>query len=54
MCVGHLPGQPALPVMTTGLLRGMSRLMFLRLCSRAPRIRITSSGMGETEYRNGR
>src|SRR5690242_19138977 len=30
--------EPDSPVMTTSRSRGISRLMFLRLCSRAPRI----------------
>src|SRR6185312_5916834 len=36
--------EPETPVMTTNRLRGISRLMFLRLCSRAPRTEIVSMG----------
>src|SRR4030067_3555002 len=39
--------EPERPVMTTSLSRGMSRSIFLRLCSRAPRI-LRYEGIGVT------
>src|SRR5262245_46238327 len=39
--------EPLGPVMTTSLPRGISRLMFWRLCVRAPRIRRVSAGAAE-------
>src|SRR5579885_2445590 len=37
--------EPDRPVMTVRLLRGISRLMFFRLCWRAARIEIRETGM---------
>src|SRR5438445_6635497 len=41
---------PERPVKTTSLSRGMERVTFLRLCSRAPRIVIWSVGIGTFGY----
>src|SRR5690606_38757858 len=38
---------PESPVITISLSRGSSRSMFLRLCVRAPRMRMVSIAMGE-------
>src|SRR6266508_5792648 len=38
--------EPESPVITTSWSRGISRSMFLRLCSRAPRMTIRSLAMG--------
>src|SRR5713226_8752198 len=37
--------EPEMPVRTTNRSRGISTVMFLRLCSRAPRTTIRSDGM---------
>src|SRR5438552_5682832 len=42
--------EPESPVKTTSLSRGMESVMFLRLCSRAPRIVIWSVGIGTFGY----
>src|SRR6266851_7429293 len=41
---------PERPVKTTSLSRGIERVTFLRLCSRAPRIVIWSVGIGTFGY----
>src|SRR5712664_1728759 len=38
--------EPEIPVSTTRRSRGSSTVMFLRLCSRAPRTTMRSNGMG--------
>src|SRR5215831_1895620 len=45
--------EPESPVNTTSWSRGISRSMFLRLCSRAPRIAITRAPSGDA-WRRGR